>query len=257
MRRPAALALLVTLLAGLGAYLGARPAPASTAARPDKARVKLAVLVVFDQLRGDYLEKWKPLFGKDGFARLLTDGAWFTDCHYPYATTTTGPGHASMLTGTCPDRHGIVNNDWFERGQVVYCAGSQRYEIVPAPLVKPDPKKPKEVGNPDRLLARTVADVLRAEQPAARVFGLSLKDRSAILPCGKRPDGVYWFDGRFVTSTYYADRVHPWVETFNNSKAADKWFGKDWTRFRTDIDYESWSGPDDAPGEGKGIQVTA
>src|SRR5262245_64588216 len=97
----------------------AEPKPTLTAAQPQpgKPRVKLAVLVVFDQLRGDYLEKWKPLFGKDGFTRLLTDGAWFTDCHYPYATTTTGPGHAAMLTGTCPDRHGIVNNDWSERGR--------------------------------------------------------------------------------------------------------------------------------------------
>ena len=61
---------------------------------PGKARVKLAVLVVFDQLRGDYLDKWRPLFGPGGFARLQTEGAWFTRCNYPYATTTTGPGHA-------------------------------------------------------------------------------------------------------------------------------------------------------------------
>jgi len=90
------------------------------------------------------------------------------------------------------------------------------------------------------------------------VFGLSLKDRSAVLPTGKRPDGVYWFEGgRFVTSTYYAERGHPWVEEFNASKAADRWFGRDWTRFRPDLDYEKWSGPDDAPGEGSGHAVTA
>jgi predicted AlkP superfamily pyrophosphatase or phosphodiesterase len=272
MRRAAVVSLLA-LLGGLIASTATRPAQA--AAPAEKPRVKLAVLVVFDQMRGDFLDKWKPLFGAGGFARLQADGAWFTDCHYPYATTTTGPGHASMLTGTCPDRHGIVNNNWYDRAAAedAYCAGSSRYQPVPEiPKAaeeeakddkreeKADGKKkaprPKAVGNPDRLLGETVADVLkRLHGERAKVFGLSLKDRSAVLPTGKRPDGAYWFDGRFGTSTYYADRVHPWVEALNRSKAADRWLGKEWTKFRPDLDYAKYSGPDDAPGEGKGIEA--
>jgi len=262
MRPPVALAsllLTVAVVAGLAtAYTNTSPlALPAVVVEPGKSRVKLAVLVVFDQLRGDYLEKWRGLFGKDGFARLQNEGVWFTHCYYPYGITSTGPGHASMLTGTCPDRHGIVNNNWFERGEDVYCAGSPRYTIVPTPPpAKPDPKakpdakvKAPSGGTPERLLAETVADVLKATHPKAKVFGLSLKDRSAILPTGKRPDGAYWFDGRFVTSTYY-EQLHPWVAAFNKSGSADRWFGRDWTRFRTDIDYEKWSGPDDVPGEG-------
>src|SRR2546423_506324 len=99
--RRAALAALLTLLAGLGSLAASAPGPGGltppgspntadgspAAADPDeKPRVKLVVLVVFDQMRGDYLEKWKPLFGPGGFARLQADGAWFTNCHYPYAT---------------------------------------------------------------------------------------------------------------------------------------------------------------------------
>lgn len=245
--------ILCLLFVPAGGAIGLVALPTTEAAPVAPPRVKLAVLVVFDQLRGDFLQKWKPLFGKDGFARLQNDGAWFTACHYPYGTTTTGPGHASMLTGTCPDRHGIVNNGWYEQGLSVYCAGSKRYEIVPPPMTRPTTAR--DAGTPDRLLAETVADVLKATHPQAKVFGLSLKDRSAILPTGKRPDGAYWFDGRFVTSTYYTDRVHPWVEEFNNSKVADKWFGKEWTRLRADVDYEKWAGPDEVTGEGKGVQV--
>jgi predicted AlkP superfamily pyrophosphatase or phosphodiesterase len=216
-------------------------------------RVRLAVLVVFDQLRGDYPERWKPLFGKGGFARLLADGAHFAECHYPYAGTFTGPGHASILSGTCPDRHGIVTNEWYERGETAYCAGSLRYEFVPPAPKSTDPKaKPTAAGNPDRLLAETVADVLRERHPSAKIFGLSLKDRSAILPTGKRSNGAYWFNGQFVTSTYYDDRLHDWAEEFNRSKFADQWFGAKWEKLRGDIDYAAWSGPDDAPGEGKG-----
>jgi hypothetical protein len=262
MRPRLALVPLFVLLAALGTVATAtaqpKPAGAAPAAKP---RVKLAVLVMFDQMRGDYPEKWKPLFGPGGFARLQTAGATFTRCYYPYGTTTTGPGHASVLTGTCMDRHGIVNNTWFEKGRDVYCAADARYALVPA-TVRVDPKtgKPQTAppgGTPDRLLSETVADVLKKTHGAkAKVFGLSLKDRSAILPTGQNPDGAFWFNGRFVTSTYYTDRLdHPvpkWATAFNESKAADRWFGKDWTRLRPDLDYAKYSGADAAPGEGAG-----
>lgn len=274
MRPAVALVPLFAALAAAGGYAvsstrtTANP-PAAASDAPAKPRVKLAVLIVFDQLRGDMVDKWQPLFGTDGFVRLQTQGAWFTRCYYPYGTTSTGPGHASMLTGTCPDRHGIVNNNWYEGGDI-YCAGSDRYTLVPpAPKAAPADAKedikgpkagrpaPRSVGTPDRLLSETVADVLKQTYgDNAKVFGLSLKDRSAILPTGKRPDGAFWFTGRFVTSTYYTDTLDrplpAWVTAFNESKAADAWFGKDWARLRPDLDYDALAGPDDAPGEGPG-----
>src|ERR1700733_12680339 len=73
---------------------------------------KLVVMVVFDQMRGDYLKKWQPLFGEGGFKRLQADGAWFTNCHYPYADTVTAAGHTSLLTGCTPHEHGIIANSW-------------------------------------------------------------------------------------------------------------------------------------------------
>src|SRR5437764_9792548 len=101
---------------------------------------KLAVLVVFDQMRGDYLARWNDLFGEDGFKRLERDGAWFTDCHYPYACTLTGPGHASILSGCSPDRHGIISNDWYDRatGETVNCVTSDRYQNVRSVAPGPD-----------------------------------------------------------------------------------------------------------------------
>ena len=86
--------------------------PLAIAAEPKPAepKVKLVVLVVFDQLRADFIDKWQPHFGDGGFKRLQTRGAWFTNCHYPYAITTTGPGHASMLTGYDTTAHGITTN---------------------------------------------------------------------------------------------------------------------------------------------------
>lgn len=246
--------------------IGEREAPAIPQAVADgtnpvvgPAKVKLAVLVVFDQMRGDYIQRWSEYLGPNGFRRMQAEGTHFTNCYYPYGITSTGPGHASMLSGCSPDRHGITNNEWYDRvsGQMAYCAGTERYDIVPvpAPPTTPSTKSSttvKKVGCPDRFLSPTVADVLKlATNGKSKVFGLSLKDRSAILPVGHKPDGAYWFNGQFVTSTYYRDSVHPWVSEFNRSKTRDLWYDKPWTRFRPDLDYVKLSGPDQGVGEAK------
>jgi predicted AlkP superfamily pyrophosphatase or phosphodiesterase len=220
------------------------------------------VLVVVDQLRGDYLERWQDHFGHGGFYRLLKDGAWFDNCHYPYATTTTAPGHASVVTGCSPNKHGIVMNEWFDRaaGATISCVGSDRYARVP-PL-PPDAKTggaSKKLGgaSPEHLLVPTVGEVLKeATGGKGRIVALSLKDRSAILLGGRRADLCYWLDpadGTFVTSSYFQERVCPWVEAFNQEAGRDRWFARDWVRLRSDLDYARYSGPDEVPGEGTGI----
>jgi hypothetical protein len=244
--------LTVSLVALASVLLAYRPWVVPQKTAPEKPR--LAVLVVIDQLRGDYLKRWGELFGEGGFKRLTSEGAWFTNCHYPYANTMTGPGHATLATGCPPAKHGIVANDWYEhRAGPVYCAKLPRYEQVPpAPGTKKDEKG---AGSPGRLLSPTIADAIKDTTGGkGRVVALSLKDRSSILPGGRRPDASYWVDrdGRFVTSTYYRDSLHPWVKAFNQSGAADRWRGKTWDRLRDDIDYAYWSGPDNGPGEGKG-----
>lgn len=230
----------------------------------------LAVLLVFDQMRGDYPARWYDLFEKDGFRRLLDEGAWYQNCHYPYAETKTGPGHASLSTGCSPCTHGIIGNDWFDRearprkaldkaaenGAMVNCVAMSRYQLVTAPPKEPAKSSSKEGGSPERLLAPTLADTLRAATGnKSRIVALSLKDRSAVLPGGKTPDACYWFDserGQFVTSSYYRFPFHSWAEEMNRSGTADRWFGKSWERLSASLDYARHSGPDDGPGEGSG-----
>jgi hypothetical protein len=226
---------------------------------PPSGPARLAVLVIFDQMRGDYPTRWEPLF-EGGFRRILRDGASFRDCHYPYSCTYTGPGHASLATGCSPRTHGVVGNDWYERadGEVVSCANSPRFRNVPPRAGKDGAAESGgESGWPGRLLAPTLADALKkASDGKARVVSLSFKDRGAILPGGQHPDACYWFEtstGRFVTSTYYRDRLHPWVEAFNAHQPADAWFDRPWQRLRPDLDYARYSGPDDAPGEATGV----
>lgn len=245
-----------------------REPPRSTSAAADvppgsvpPARVKVVVLVVFDQMKASYLEDWKPLFGPNGFNRLMNDGAWFANCNYPYATTTTGPGHASILTGCSADRHGIINNNWYDRQErrEVYCAGMARYQPVTggdARFGAPAGRgKPGDAGCPDRMLAKSVGDVLKEfTKGQGKVVGLSIKDRSAIFPTGHNPDGAYWFGGAFLSSNRYRDSLPSWLVEFNRSRLADTYYGKDWVKFRPDLDYEKHAQPDDGPGEGTGIK---
>jgi hypothetical protein len=256
--------IVVTAFVGLLAtadLLLSRPSLTTGTVSPQAPR--LLVLVVFDQLRGDYLERWQPLFGDDGFNRLMHDGAWFTDCHYPYAYTVTGAGHASLLTGCSPDKHGIVANEWFERGLggIVNCVDSYGHEQVPSSqaTAAEGNRRPRAPGaSPERLLAPTVGENLkRATASRARVVSLSFKDRSAILPAGRRADACYWLDGdngQFVTSTYYRGQPHGWVTGLNRAEPlpANRWFGLDWERLHPQLDYSRYSGPDDMPGEGTG-----
>ena len=113
--------------------------PRDAAAMNDIAPPRLVVLLVFDQLRGDYLDRWENLFAH-GFNRVRREGVYYANCHYPYAFTVTGAGHAAIATGSDPAVNGIVGNEWYDRsaGKEVNCIGSERYTRVP-PLNSANP----------------------------------------------------------------------------------------------------------------------
>ncbi len=261
-RRLAGICALVLLL--VFGVLAAGPAVDQTPAPPPSERPRLAVLLVFDQLRGDYLPRWQHLFGPGGFRRLAAEGAWFGNCHYDYSDTVTGAGHASIATGCSPCRHGIIGNEWYDRTtrKAAYCVSSPRGEedyspVPPRRVSTTDRRKPLSV-SPERLLAPTLADALKkATGGAGRVVSLSLKDRSAILPGGRQPDVCCWFDtttGRFETSTYYRDTLPRWVAAFNRGPEIDRWYDVHWHRLLPGFDYHGCVGPDDVFGEGEGVR---
>jgi len=224
--------------------LARQPAPVAANGGDDAKRPKLVVLVVFDQMRGDYPNKWEPLFGDGGFKRLQKDGAWFTKCHYPYAYTLTAPGHTSLVTGTTPSKHGIIANEWVDRS-----IGESINSTTPPPEEK------KNGGGPYRRKSESVGDVLlRVLTGKSRVASLSIKERAAVLMAALRAQICYWFgaNGNFVTSAYYRPDPHSWATKFNKSRVADQWLNKEWDRFKPDLDYAAHSGPDDFAAEGTG-----
>ncbi|QEL18440.1 alkaline phosphatase family protein [Limnoglobus roseus] len=215
---------------------------------------KLVVFIVFDQMRGDYLERWKQHYGSDGFEKLKRDGVWFSNAHVPYAASSTAPGHSSLSTGAPPSVHGIIENKWFERSRgkvVTSCTTDEAYERVPPGGNAVRDKWPALA--PTRLLAPTVGDALLEQRKGeSRVFSLSLKDRTAVLMGGKEPNGVYCYDasiGEFHTSSYYRKSLPAWVDAFDRARVVYRWGGKTWDRFKQVSIYDAL-GPDDMPGEG-------
>jgi arylsulfatase A-like enzyme len=193
---------------------------------------KLIVIVVIDQFRGDYLKRDRAEFKGRGFRLFTEQGAWFTDCYFDYANTKTAPGHATIGTGAYTDGHGIDSNEWWDASRStevqVSAVQDEHYKLVDLPhdsIPANQPGAPSWATNfvvgssPLNLRATTLGDELRlATQGKARVFGVSLKDRAAILPSGQSANAAYWIDGasgQFTTSTYYMEHLPEWVKAFN------------------------------------------
>lgn len=190
-------------------------------------RPRLVLLVAVDQLRYDYLTRFRADF-KDGFDLLLREGANFTNARLEHYPTVTAVGHATMLSGAPPCISGIIGNDWYDRetGKNVTSVGD------PATRVVGGSTGAQATGaSPHRLLVSTLADELKLSGRPSRAVGLSLKDRSAILSAGRMADGAYWFDaktGTFVTSTWYRDELPAWLRDWNARKPADAFAGREW-----------------------------
>jgi predicted AlkP superfamily pyrophosphatase or phosphodiesterase len=215
-------AVLVSCLVLGGLTMSATPAHEASATGGDAPR--LVLLVAVDQMRADYLPRFASAF-TGGFRRFSRDGAVFTNAHLDHYPTVTAVGHATMLTGAPPSMAGIVGNDWYDRGAKrnltsVEDAGTRLIGSANA-----------AGSSPHRLRVSTVGDELKMARPGARVVGLSLKDRSAILPAGRMADLALWWDGKaggFVSSTWYRPDLPKWVIDFNARKPADAWLGREW-----------------------------
>jgi predicted AlkP superfamily pyrophosphatase or phosphodiesterase len=221
-----------SLWAVLAAILlwGAMPASHSQGTPEFHRRPKLVVIIVIDQFRYDYLERFRPEFVAGGFNRLLEGGANFINCRFDYATTETGPGHATLYTGAYGNMHGIIANTWYDRAahKPVYCVTDPTTQIVGGPEGTPAAAG----ASPHNLLADTIGDELRAATDfQSRVIAISLKDRAAVLPGGHTANAAYWYDaqtGHFVTSTYYMHSLPAWVAQFNAAAPTKSFCGKAW-----------------------------
>jgi predicted AlkP superfamily pyrophosphatase or phosphodiesterase len=218
MRRPLLLVFLCLLTITTGSTAQQKSGPPK--------RPKLLLLVVVDQFRYDYLLRFRADY-HSGIARLLDNGAVFADARYQQFPTVTAIGHSTVLTGATPSVSGIIGNEWLDREsdqQVTSVSDSSASMLGNA--------KGGEGASPNRLLVSTIGDELKMAGRNSRVIGISIKDRSAILPAGHMADAAYWFDNvsqHFVSSTYYMKELPAWVASFNQGEPVAKYKEAEWS----------------------------
>lgn len=178
-----------------------------------------------DQFRYDYLTRFRHEY-TGGLDRLLTKGAVIVNANLEHYPTVTAVGHATFMSGATPAVSGIMGNDWYDR------ASGKNVTSVSDDSVKLLGGQGREPASPHRLLVSTLGDEMKMSgKGTPRVIGISLKDRSAILPVGRRADAAYWYDpaaGSFVTSTYYLTGLPAWVKEFNDQHVTHKYAGAEW-----------------------------
>jgi predicted AlkP superfamily pyrophosphatase or phosphodiesterase len=210
---------------------------------------KLAVLIMADQMRADYIDR----FGSDwsaGLKRLLTEGARFTNALYPYLTTVTCAGHATVATGAFPHVHGIQQNAWYDRASRRQVACTDDESVRPVRYAGQGGR----VGHgARRLVIPTLADELR-RQRGARVVSLSLKARSAIMMAGHGGDAVIWRSDAldaWESSTMFSDAATPAVKAFLDANPIAADYGRVWNLLLPEARYpERDDGDGEAPPKG-------
>lgn len=223
--------------------------PARARHNVNETRPRLVLLIVVDQFRYDYLTRFGDMFGSHGIGRLMRNGALWTDANFDYVPTTTAPGHSVFMTGAWPSQTGIIANEWYEQDT------GRKVKSITDDTTKAIAGKPGELGkSPRRLLCSTAGDELKlADNDLSKVIGISAKDRSAILPTGRRANAAYWFStdsGNMMSSSYYFNDMPDWVTRFNSQRMADKWFGATWNRLLpNEAEYLKRAGKDDVPWE--------
>lgn len=215
---------------------------AATAAAAKPPRLTLFVTV--DALGSDLLQRSRPRL-RAGLGRLLAEGAYFPTVRYQHAECATASGHATLVTGANPARHGVVGNQLVaaDTGKTLPVFADAAYPVLDAPLAVED-------SSPQALLAETLADRLRASTlQRGKAIAISGKARTSIALAG-RLGRAYWFHervGRFVTGTYYEKELPLWLRALNDKKLADQAHGKPWTLLLPPKEY---TGDDDRPFEG-------
>ena len=210
-------------MSGQGAYLP-----------PDKP--KLVIGIVVEELKYDQLEKFRDRLGENGIKRLINEGTYFKNASYEYMLTQSAPGHATIATGAEPSYHGITSDEWYVplKNELINCTHDVNVNSVGGSFES-------GMHSPVNLLVSTFSDELEmSSNRKAKVFGVGIRESSAIFSAGHAANGAYWFDnttGTWMSSTYYINSLPTWVIDFNAMKFSDTYLNGTWNLFRPAKDY--------------------
>ena len=173
-----------------------------------KPAPRLVVNIAIDQLRTDYLEHFAPLYGNDGFRKLLEEGCVYESPSFPFSPVDRASAIASIATGTTPRYNGIAGMKWLDRNTLrpVHCTDDAKY-----------------VASPSRMTTSTIGDELKiSTQGASAVYSIAFDEAAAILSAGHAADGAFWFTSdnhQWTTSAYYGDATVKWIKAYSKENS--------------------------------------
>ena len=194
----------------------------------NSSKPKVVIGIVVENMRPDYIQRYWNMFQPNGFKRLYTNGAVFTDVNINQHIQSYAGGTATLFTGAYPSVHGIVDKTWYDmiKKKVVDCTEDDYYFTVGADT---------KWGNasPVKLLSATVTDNLKLfSMGKSKVFSVAMNRESAIFAAGHTADGAYWLDtesGRMISSSYYVSTFPDWARNFNSENRPEAYSSWNWT----------------------------
>lgn len=206
---------------------------------------KLVVGIVIEEMRYEMLLRYWDSFGENGFKKIINHGAFCTQAHHNYLITQNGVGQASIVTGTYPNYHGIISDNWYNRltGETVDCADELKFNLVNGKI---------SMGNytPKNIISSTISDELKlATNDSSKVISISLNPVSAVISGGRLADYAFWFnnhDGGWITGNYYTDTLPVWVKEFNAKGFQEVYMRRNWASMYSLENNYKYSLPDDS-----------
>ncbi len=192
---------------------------------------KLVVMVVVEQMRYEYLERFSSHFSSGGFKKLMTLGTQCANANVDFSYGQSASTFASLLTGAHPAQHGITGNYWYNRtsGSKEHCVANDSYMCVGGD------DHDEYLVSADKLIASTFGDELVAQSfGQSRSYTISIDQQAAALCAGHTSNGVFWLDeytGNWISNSYYTKKLPAWLHTFNNKNLADLYINRTWNTF--------------------------
>ncbi len=222
-RKTARFVLTILLLAGLFSF------GYGQSKKPEKPR--LVVLVIVEQMRYEYLERFSPHYSNEGFKKIMSYGTQCVDAHVNFSYPSTASSFASISTGTTPSQHGIIGNQWYNKnnGSQIHATADKNY-----PNIGSQPHAEYAV-SATNLIGSTFGEELTTQTfGRSRSYTISLDPTAAVLCAGHNANGVFWLDeytGEWTSSTYYNKVLPAWFYAFNKKGLAKLYINRTWNTF--------------------------
>ncbi|MDO4715257.1 MAG: alkaline phosphatase family protein [Bacteroidales bacterium] len=188
-----------------------------------KAMPRLVVSILVDQLRTDYLEAFMPLYGEEGFKRLLAQGRVYEQATYPTKRLDHASAAALFATGATAFDNGIIASTWWDRETLrpinaVDDATQQGLNTT-------------QKSSAARLQVSTFSDELKiATEGKALVYAIAPSRETAILTAGHSANSAIWLDdvtGSWASTSYYGE-FPQWAHIVNSKYSAAIGAAKVW-----------------------------